>query len=331
MFISELCGCGGCTEEEWIKGKSCDRPNKEYPQFMMLDPFRDCHTQMKETEIYLETKELERKFRVVSLSVWQKLICEVKVASDKPQKNIEELIAQCRVHLPLPPQISCIAELSHYFNETRVSWFNFEPVQCLARCLSQDVVCTWEQYSSLFQECCAQRKLKEYDGILFCELSEHVFVLEIDESVNQMMVSEIPYLCACLCHTFDCRAVNLHLVKDLEQINHLTLSFCYCFEGYADKFTELSSFTQVTALENFRVVRLKDRNGAFNHDIQVNHYEHACIILFYKVVYKYSILQMYMKMHEAGFESRSSQSKHLSLYQRVCLLIHLFIYLSISI
>ena len=279
LFIFEMCGCGNCSEQDWFEGRFCERPNKDYPHFMMLDPFRDCHTHNKETEIYLETRELEKKFRVYSLSVWQKLICEVK-ASKNPQRNIEKLITQCRVHLPLPPQISCIAELTHYFNETRVSWFNFEPVQCLAQCLSQDFVCTWEQYSSLFQECCSQRKLKEYSGILLCESSEHVFILEIDESVNQMMVSEIPGLCACLCHTFDCRAVNLHLVKDLKQVNHLALSFCYCFDDYADKFTEFSSFTQVTALENFRAVRLKDRNGAFNHDIQVNHYKHACIIYF---------------------------------------------------
>ena len=278
LFIPEYCGCGGCTEAKWNEGKFCEKPNKDYPQFMMFDPFRDCHTQMKETDTYLKTKELERKFRVYSLSVWQKLVCEVKEASDTPQRNIEELIAQCCVRLPLPKQISCIAELSHYFDEMRVSWFNFEPVQCLAQCLSQDVVCTWEQYSSTFQHYCSQRKLKEYSGIRFCESSEYVFILEIDESVNQMMVSEIPNLCAGLCRIFDCQAVSLHLVEEgLGQINHLALSFCYCFEGYADKFTKFSSFAQVTALENFRVVRLKDRNGAFNHHIQVNHYEHACI------------------------------------------------------
>ena len=278
MFISELCGCGNCTEQEWVKGRFCERPNKDYPQCIMFDPFRDCHTHILESGIYLETRELETKFRVYSLSVWQKLKSEVKVAGDKSQRNIEELITQCRVHLPLPTQISCIAELRHYFNETRVSWFNFEPVQCLAQCLSQDVVCTWDQYSSLFQKYCSQRKLKECDGILFCELSEHVFVLEIDESVNQMMVSEIPHLCTCLCHTFDCKVVNLHLVKYLEQINHLALSFCYCSDGYADKFTKITSFAKV-ALVKFGVVKLEDRNGAFDHNFQVNHYENACIII----------------------------------------------------
>ena len=287
-----MCGCGGCTEKELVEGKFCERPNKDYPQCIMCDPFRDCHTHIKETKIYSETRELEKKFRVYVLSVWQKLIYEVKVASDKPERSIEELIAQYCVHLSSPPKISCIADLSQYFNKTRVSWFNFEPVHCIAQCLSQDVVYTREQYSSLFQKCCSQRKLIEYSGIPFCESSEHVFVLEIDESVNQMMVSEIPDICACLSHTFDCQAVNLHLVQDLatEQINHLALSFCYCFDDYADKFTKFKSFTQVSALQKFRAVRLKDRNGAFNHDIQVNHYEHACIILFYEAVYKYSIL-----------------------------------------
>ena len=331
LFFPELCDCGGCTEDYWIEGKFCERPNKDYPQCIMFDPFRDCHTHILEREIYLETRELEKKFRVYSLSVWQKLISEVRVARDKPQRNIEELITQCRVHLPLPPQISCIAELSYYFNETRVSWFNWEPVQCLAQCLSQEVVCIWQQYSSLFQQYCSQRKLKEYSGILFCESSEHVFILEIDESVNQMMVSEIPDLCACLCHTFDCQAVNLHIVQDLavEQVNHLALSFCYCFEGYADKFTKFRSFAQVTALEKFRVVRLKDRNGAFNHDIQVNDYEQACIILFYKV---YSILQVYMDMHVEGFECQTNQSKlSISLSASIYLPVHLYLSICLSI
>ena len=262
MFISGLCGCGSCTEENWVEGIFCERPSKDFPQFMTFDPFRDCHTQMKETDIYSKTKEIEKKFRVYSLSVWQKLVTN---------PNIDDLIAQCHVHLQLPPQISCIAELSHYFNEMRVSWFNFEPVQCLAQCLSQDVVCTWEQYSSLFQECCSQQKLREYDGILFCESSDHVFVLEIDESDNQMTVSEIPDLRVCLSRIFHCQRINLHLVCQ-EQINHLALSFCYCSDDYVDKFSKLG-FEQVVALRKFRIVRLKDRNGSFfPHDIQVNHY-----------------------------------------------------------
>ena len=268
LFISELCGCGSCTAEEWVEGNFCEKPNRDYPQFIMFDPFRDCHTHIKETEIYLETREIEKKFRVYSLSVWQRLICEVKVGIDESQKNVEEIITQCRTCLPLLPQISCIAELSHYFNETRVSWFNFEPLQLLASCLSQEVVCAWEQYSSIFQECCSQRKLREYSGILFCESSEHVFVLEMDESSNdEMTVSQIPDLCACLCRILSCPAVNLHLVH--EQINHLLLSFCYCFEGYLEKFG-IMSLKQLADLDQLRIVSLRDKNGSFDYNIQVN-------------------------------------------------------------
>ena len=74
-----MCGCGGCTEEQWIEGLFCEKSNKDYPHFMMLDPFRDCHAQIKKTEIYFEAREMEKKFRVCCLRVWQKLICDVKV------------------------------------------------------------------------------------------------------------------------------------------------------------------------------------------------------------------------------------------------------------
>ena len=80
-FISELCGSGGCTEEQWIEGLFCEKSNKDYPQFMMLDPFRDCHAQIKEKEIYFEAREIEKNFRVCCLRVWQKFICDVKVTT----------------------------------------------------------------------------------------------------------------------------------------------------------------------------------------------------------------------------------------------------------
>ena len=183
---------------------------------------------------------------------------------DKSQRNIGELIDQYRVHLPLLPQISCVTELTHYFNETRVSWFNYEPVHCLAQCLSQEVVCSWNQYGSVFQQRCSQRRLREYDGIPFCESSEHIFVLEIDESVDQMMVSQIPRLCSCLCRILSCPAVYLHLVQ--EQKDHLALWFCYCYEDYLKTFHALIP-EQLVDLKEFRVVRLKDRKNSFNFEV----------------------------------------------------------------
>ena len=277
-FLPKSCGCGRCTVQGWATGRVCenvyhDRSPKllvvdsNNPQAIDLVRFEESYD--RQAKLCAKTSKIVKLFASVCLDTW---IC----LGSFDDKKVADLCFRLSAWLTRSfPRISNIQELQAFVHSLNISWFNFEPLQFLAKQSSNSVlISSWDNYMDCFTYYCLERNLKEYVNVFFQTEQQNVFILEVDEHFNEFTISDIKALRESLCTALDIPFVCLHLVT--VKTGSLFIYFHYGYSDYLIVFQSLSAqqLRDIASIKCYRILSLVDFYNQFKYK---NIQEYRCL------------------------------------------------------
>ena len=291
LFLRQMCGCGKCTVDDWMQGRLCPQRRKEYyPKFILLQ--RDSprvSTLVKpnlgiDIKLQAQTENVIAIFKSCYFLTMENLYREVNGYWYGRRRRIPIVIddvvrlLQNRLGLPVPQDIVGVDDLNHYLKSIRVSWFNFKPIALISKVFLNpfypEVHKKWIEYYHHFHEYCYQRNLRECAGILFNNENDNIFILQIDETYYNMMLSDISGLRDSLCYVLGCNELSVHLLGISP--GSLLLVFCYCADDYHSRFQQLTR-EQLTCLADLKICKVLSLRDIENHFVYSNIQNTVCL------------------------------------------------------
>ena len=270
-----------------IQGDKCTKPRKKwYPGLLLLNRahtsslLSQLHHGIDEAgKVYSETEKLETKFgryctqtlNRLEESVGRKFFGRYRQLTWKSvYKKLADRFVESR-----NLRVDNIISLKVYlFDELRISWFNFLPVQKIAEWFlsSQlDLQQKWNEYVKLFKYYCTNRNMKDVVKTLFNSDSENIFMIQVDDVYNNMKVCDIAHFRKTLADIFNIKQTSLHLVA--VDCGSLCILFSFHYD-YLLKFQTLSLF-QLYMLSHCNVQTLRDTRNRFEYENIQNYKVHV--------------------------------------------------------
>ena len=305
LFLPQMCRCGKCTVIDWMQGRLClERGIEYFPKFILLPRHSPILSTLSNCNVTLqaETEEVIKAFTLCCFLTMENLHLEVNGSLYERKRwiplPIDEIVRllQNRLGLHVPQEIASFQQLNNYLQSIRVSWFNFKPIALISKvflnALYPELHKKWLEYFYIFYKYCRERRLKDCPGILFNRESDNIFILQVDETYYDMMLSDISCLRDSLCYVLGCNELSVHLLAVSR--GSLLLVFCYCAEDYINRF-ELTR-EQLTSLANLKICRILELRDFRSHFVYSNIQNTVCLY-FHVSGHIILILFLFLRLH----------------------------------
>ena len=259
-----------------MSGRECQNlEHANRPKLLIVNPENPVYSDFAKYEkdyarqkrLCTETSYLVGLFTKLSLETWTHLDL---IINSQPS-TISTMAFKLGVWLNKPlPMMSHLHELQVHLHSLRVSWFNFGAlfflVEQFLTTSYPDLLSKWKNYLASFKKYCSTRNLKSYTSVFFQVEEQNVFLLEVDECLYNLTLSDIKALSKSLSIALNCPFVCLHLVT--VRGGSLIIYLYYSYSDYLTVFQSLTTeqLKMISQIKAYRILSLTDLHNQFRYD-----------------------------------------------------------------